>query len=111
MSVSENKKKFILTLTKDPNVERRGGGTGLSATEKALDCFTENQLNELFRDYLNELFYASNYYQYNGKQNVQKGKISQEGKKYLFTFTIESNKKLALSFKQMTERSQNRLEN
>lgn len=110
MSISEDRKKFILTLIKAPNVERRGGGTGLSATEKALDCFTENQLNELFRDYLNELFYASNYYQYNEKKNVQKGKISQKGNKYFFTFTIESNKQLVLSFKQMTERSLNKLE-
>ena len=110
MSISEDKKKFILTLIKAPNVERRGGGTGLSATEKALDCFTENQLNELFRDYLNELFYASNYYQYNEKKNVQKGKISQKGNEYFFTFTIESNKQLVLSFKQMTERSLNKLE-
>lgn len=111
MSVPEDKKKFILTLIKDQNVERRGGGTGLSATEKALDYFTEQQLNELFRDYLNELFYASNYYQYNGKKNVKKGKISQEGRRYLFTFTIESNKQLALSFKQMAKRGQYRLEN
>ena len=111
MSVSEDKKKFILTLIKDQNVERRGGGTGLSATEKALDCFTKNQLNELFRDYLNELFYASNYYQYNGKKSVKKGNISQKDGKYLFTLTIESDKRLALSFKQMAERGQYRLEN
>lgn len=125
MSISDDKKRFVFALTRDPNVERRGGGTGLSATEKALDCFTKEQLNELFRDYLNELFYASNYYQYNGRKNVQKGKISQEGKisqkrkksqkkkesKYLLTFMIESDKQLALSFKQMKERSQNRLEN
>lgn len=111
MSVSEDKKKFILTLIKDPNVERRGGGTGLSATEKALDCFTKNQLNELFRDYLNELFYASNYYQYNGKKSVKKGNISQKDGKYLFTLTIESDKRLALSFKQMANRGQYRLEN
>lgn len=111
MLVSEDKKKFILTLVKDPNVERRGGGTGLSATEKALDCFTENQLNELFRDYLSELFYASNYYQFNGKKNVQKGNLSQKGEKHLCTFTIESDKQLALSSMQMMERSQSRLEN
>ena len=111
MSVSECKKKFTISITKDPDAERRGGGMGLSAAEKALDCFTENQLSELFRDYLNELFYASNYYQYNGKKNVQKGKISQKGNKYLFTFTIENDKQLALSFKQITGRSQNRLEN
>ena len=111
MSVSEDKKKFILTLIKDPNVERRGGGTGLSATENALDCFTKNQLNELFRDYLNELFYASNYYQYNGKKSVKKGNISQKDGKYLFTLTIESDKRLALSFKQMANRGQYRLEN
>lgn len=43
----------------------------------------------------------------------KKGKKSQKQKesKYLLTFTIESDKQLALSFKQMKERSQNRLEN
>lgn len=111
MTVSENKKKFILTLIKDSNVERRGGGTGLSATEKALDCFTKDQLNELFQDYLSELFYASNYYLYNGKKSVKKGNISQKDGKYLFTLTIESDIRLALSFKQMANRGQYKLEN
>ena len=111
MSVLEDKKKFILTLIKDPNVERRGGGTGLSATEKALDCFTIKQLNELFRDYLNESFYASNYYQYNGKKSIKKGNISQKDGKDLITLTIESDKRLALSFKQMANRGQYKLEN
>ena len=111
MAVLENKKKFVFKLTKHANIERRGGGTRLSATEKALDCFSENQLNELFRDYLSELFYASNYFQYNGKKNVPKGTLSKEEKTQLCTFTIESDKQLALSYMQMIERSQNNFEN
>lgn len=110
LCVTEDREIFTMTLIKNTGVERRGGGIGLSATEKALDYYTDNQLNKLFKDYLTELFYASNFYEYNEEKNVDKGTSAKNGKTYSFTFTINSNKRLALSSKQVKERNQNTLE-
>lgn len=46
-----------------------------------------------------------------GKYHKKKKSQKKKESKYLLTFMIESDKQLALSFKQMKERSQNRLEN
>ena len=75
MSVTEDRKKFTLELKIDSGAERRGSGR-LSSAEKALDCYDSSQLEQLFRDYLSDLFYASNFYLYNGKENVSKGNFS-----------------------------------
>lgn len=111
LCVTEDRRMFTMTLVKDTNVERRGGGIRLSATEKALDYYTDEQLNKLFKDYLTELFYVSNFYQYNEVKNVDKGNYSKNGKTHTFIFTINSNKRLALSFNQVKARNQNTLEN
>ena len=110
MSVTEDRKKFTLELKKDCGAERRGGGTRLSSVEKALDCYEISQLEQLFRDYLSDLFYASNFYLYNGKENVRKGNFSKNGDIITYTFVIEHEKRLALSSKQMAERGRNILE-
>lgn len=110
MSVTEDRKKFTLELKKDCGAERRGGGTRLSSAEKALDCYERSQLEQLFRDYLSDLFYASNFYLYNGKENVRKGNFSKNGDIITYTFVIEHEKRLALSSKQMAERGRNILE-
>lgn len=110
MSVTEDRKKFTLELKKDCGAERRGGGTRLSSVEKALDCYERSQLEQLFRDYLSDLFYASNFYLYNGKENVRKGNFSKNGDIITYTFVIEHEKRLALSSKQMAERGRNILE-
>lgn len=111
LRVTEDRKMFTMTLVKDTKVERRGGGIRLSATEKALDYYTDEQLNKLFKDYLTELFYVSNFYQYNEEKNVDKGVSAKIGNTYSFTLTINSNKRLALSSNQVKERNQNTLEN
>lgn len=111
LRVTEDRKMFTMTLAKDTIVERRGGGIRLSATEKALDCYTVEQLNKLFKDYLTELFYVSNFYQYNEEKNVDKGISAKNGNTYSFSLTINSNKRLALSSNQVKERNQNTLEN
>lgn len=111
LRVTEDRKMFTMTLVKDTKVERRGGGIRLSATEKALDYYTDEQLNKLFKDYLTELFYVSNFYQYNEEKNVDKGDSAKNGNIYSFTLTINSNKRLALSSNQVKERNQNTLEN
>lgn len=111
LRVTEDRKMFTMTLVKDTKVERRGGGIRLSATEKALDYYTDEQLNKLFKDYLTELFYVSNFYQYNEEKNVDKGVSAKNGNTYSFTLTINSNKRLALSSNQVKERNQNTLEN
>lgn len=111
LRVTEDRKMFTMTLVKDTIVERRGGGIRLSATEKALDYYTGEQLNKLFKDYLTELFYVSNFYQYNEEKNVDKGVSAKNGSTYSFTLTINSNKRLALSSNQVKERNQNTLEN
>lgn len=110
MSVTEDRKEFTLELKKDCGAERRGGGTRLSSAEKALDCYERSQLEQLFRDYLSDLFYASNFYLYNGKENVRKGNFSENGDIITYTFVIEHEKRLALSSKQMAERGRNILE-
>mgnify|MGYP002766321309 FL=1 len=110
MSVTEDRKKFTLELKKDCGAERRGGGTRLSSVEKALDYYERSQLEQLFRDYLSDLFYASNFYLYNGKENVRKGNFSKNGDIITYTFVIEHEKRLALSSKQMAERGRNILE-
>lgn len=110
MSVTEDRKKFTLELKKDCGAERRGGGTRLSSVEKALDCYERSQLEQLFRDYLSDLFYASNFYLYNGKENVSKGNFSENGDIITYAFVIEHEKRLALSSKQMAERGRNILE-
>lgn len=109
MSVTEDRKKFTLELKKDSGAERRGSGR-LSSAEKALDCYDSSQLEQLFRDYLSDLFYASNFYLYNGKENVSKGNFSKNGDIITYTFVIEHEKRLALSSKQMAERGRNILE-
>lgn len=109
MSVTEDRKKFMLELKKDSGAERRGSGR-LSSAEKALDCHDSSQLEQLFRDYLSDLFYASNFYLYNGKENVSKGNFSRNGDIITYTFVIEHEKRLALSSKQMAERGRNILE-
>lgn len=109
MSVTEDRKKFTLELKKDSGAERRGSGR-LSSAEKALDCYDSSQLEQLFRDYLSDLFYASNFYLYNGKENVSKGNFSENGDIITYTFVIEHEKQLALSSKQMAERGRNILE-
>lgn len=109
MSVTEDRKKFTLELKKDSGAERRGSGR-LSSAEKALDCYDSSQLEQLFRDYLSDLFYASNFYLYNGKENVSKGNFSENGDIITYTFVIEHEKRLALSSKQIAERSWNILE-
>lgn len=111
LCVTEDRRMFTMTLVKNTKVERRGGGIRLSATEKALDYYTDEQLNKLFKDYLTELFYVSNFYQYNEVKNVDKGNYSTNGKTHTFIFTINSNKRLALSFNQVKARNQNTLEN
>ena len=110
MSVTEDRKKITLELKKDCGAERRGGGTRLSSAEKALDCYDSSQLEQLFRDYLSDLFYASNFYLYNGKENVSKGNFSKNGDIITYTFVNEHEKRLALSSKQMAERGRNILE-
>lgn len=109
MSVTDDRKKFTLELKIDSGVERRGSGR-LSSVEKALDCYDRSQLEQLFRDYLSDLFYASNFYLYNGKENVSKGNFSENGDIITYTFVIEHEKRLALSSKQMAERGRNILE-
>lgn len=109
MSVTEDRKKFTLELKIDSGAERRGSGR-LSSAEKALDCYDSSQLEQLFRDYLSDLFYASNFYLYNGKENVSKGNFSKNGDIISYTFVIEHEKRLALSSKQMAERGRNILE-
>ena len=109
MSVTEDRKKFTLELKIDSGAERRGSGR-LSSVEKALDCYDSSQLEQLFRDYLSDLFYASNFYLYNGKENVSKGNFSENGDIITYTFVIEHEKRLALSSKQMAERGRNILE-
>lgn len=109
MSVTDDRKKFTLELKIDSGAERRGSGR-LSSVEKALDCYDSSQLEQLFRDYLSDLFYASNFYLYNGKENVSKGNFSENGDIITYTFVIEHEKRLALSSKQMAERGRNILE-
>lgn len=109
MSVTEDRKKFTLELKIDSGAERRGSGR-LSSAEKALDCYDSSQLEQLFRDYLSDLFYASNFYLYNGKENVSKGNFFKNGDIITYTFVIEHEKRLALSSKQMAERGRNILE-
>lgn len=109
MSVTEDRKKFTLELKKDSGAERRGSGR-LSSAEKALDCYDSSQLEQLFRDYLSDLFYASNFYLYNGKENVSKGNFFENGGIITYTFVIEHEKRLALSSRQIAERSWNILE-
>lgn len=111
LCVTEDRRMFTMTLVKNTKVERRGGGIRLSATEKALDYYTDEQLNKLFKDYLTDLFYVSNFYQYNEVKNVDKGNYSTNGKTHIFIFTINSNKRLVLSFNQVKARNQNTLEN
>lgn len=106
MSVTEDRRKFTLVLKKDSGAERRGSGR-LSSAEKALDYYDSSQLEQLFRDYLSDLFYASNFYLYNGKENVSKGNFSENGDIITYTFVIEHEKRLALSSKQMAERGWN----
>lgn len=102
MGVTENKKHFNFELTKNTK-NRRGGGKRLSATEKALDCFNDEQLEELFRDFLSELFNASNFYRYNNKLNVNKGVYTLDGDNKLFLFTIQSQNEIILSLNQATD--------
>lgn len=102
----DNKKSFALTFHKIKNRSRQGGGARISAVERAFDLFDENTIKHLFRDYLLELFFASNYYLYNDSQcdTVRFSDENNDSNEFNCKFVITNSKKVALTFIQMKKR-------
>ena len=103
MRRSTDLKEFDFIIEKK-EIDRRGGGKRLTTTEKALDCFKDEQLPELFRDFLSELFFTSNFYLYNGECSVKKGTSERNGNIFTCRFTIESERPIVLSRQCMKKR-------
>lgn len=98
MRRSTDSKEFDFVIEKK-EINRRGGGERLTATEKALDRFTEEQLLGLFRDFLSELFFTSNFNTYNGDADIVKGPIERTENTFTSRFTIKSKQPIVLSKK------------
>ena len=105
MAKGDDRKTFAMQIKKKQNVERRGGGSRIDATEKALDCFEEARLKEMFRDYLVEIFFVSNFNQFNPEYDSVSiiGERS-GGDLYECSFQIERNKTLVLTQIQKEQR-------
>lgn len=100
-----DKKSFVLGFNQNKKVSRRGGGARISPDECALDRLDENQILELFKDFMHELFIESNFSLYNeGIIIKQLGSSVSNGNEYSFKIQAENQKELALSFQQMATR-------
>lgn len=110
LSTSSGGKKFLAEIHKNKAINRRGRGRK-SATERALDCFSEELLEKLFRDFLTELFCISNFFRYNeGLKNIAKGNVKSNTNEYVCKYFISYTQRLALSEKQMKSRENNQQE-
>lgn len=103
MRRSTDSKEFDFVIEKK-EINRRGGGERLTATEKALDRFTEEQLLGLFRDFLSELFFTSNFNNYNEDADIVKGPIERTENTFTCRFTIKSKQPIVLSAQCMKKR-------
>ena len=100
-----DKQSFILVLKKDKDVVRRGGGLRVSPDEKALDYLGEEQILNMFKDFLSELFIVSNFDLYNeGAEVRQLGATTNNDHEFKFTLRVSNTKPLVLSYIQKTYR-------
>lgn len=98
---AENKQTFILELKKNKTVSRRGGGARISPDECALDCLNDNQLLEMFKDFMHELFVESNFGLYNEGITIRQiGSTINNGNEFSFKIQAENEKRLVLSYLQ-----------
>lgn len=102
---SSDNQTFMLELTKDKQIDRRGAGKRVSPDENALDCFTAKQLVDMFKDFVNELFVTSNFDKYNeGVEIQQVGPFKDTDKITNFKIKASNDKQLALSYIQANKR-------
>ena len=101
---SSDNQTFLLELTNDKQVDRRGAGKRVSPDEYALDCFTAKQLVDMFKDFLNELFVTSNFEKYNEGVEIQQVSTFDADNITNFKIKASNNKPLALSYIQANKR-------
>lgn len=99
-----DKQSFTLELLNNKEVERRGTKR-VSPDEKALDCLTDDQVVNMFKDFLYELFIFSNFEQYNDGAEIKAiGATVSNDKELKFGWRVSNNKRLALSHIQKENR-------
>lgn len=95
---------FTFEVQKNRGLDRRGGGIRVSPVEYALDCLTDDQLEDLFKDYLCELFIFSNFELYNkGTEIKLEDKVSDD-KALQLKWCVSNTKRLVLSNIQKSNR-------
>lgn len=100
-----DKQSFTLELQQKKDVDRRGGGIRVSPEENALDCLTDIQIIEMFKDFLYELFIFSNFEQYNDGAEIKAiGNPISNDKELKFGWRVSNNKRLVLSHIQKDKR-------
>lgn len=99
-----DKQSFTLELQNNKDVERRGI-IRVSPDEKALDCLSDDQVINMFKDFLNELFIFSNFEQYNEGAEIKAiGTPVKNDKELRFGLRVTNTKRLVLSHIQMENR-------
>lgn len=99
-----DKLSFTLELQKNKEVERRGI-IRVSPVEKALDCLSDDQVVNMFKDFLYELFIISNFEQYNEGAEIKAiGNPLSNDKELKFGLRVSNTKRLALSHLQKENR-------
>lgn len=92
-----DKLSFTLELQKNKEVDRRGI-VRVSPDEKALDCLSDEQVINMFKDYLSELFLFSNFEQYNNGAEIKAiGTPISNNKELKFGWRVSNTKRLTLS--------------
>lgn len=69
MTIDDSHTRFDVEITKRKTVQRRGGGIRKGSAERALDLLEEDMLCDLFREFYTELFFFSNFGEYNAESN------------------------------------------
>ena len=69
MTIDDSHTRFDVEITKRKTVQRRGGGIRKGSAERALDLLEEDMLCDLFREFYTELFFFSNFGEYNTESN------------------------------------------
>lgn len=99
-----NKLSFTLELQENKDVDRRGN-IRVSPVEKALDCLSDEQVINMFKDFLYELFIISNFEQYNEGAEIKPiGSPVSNDKELKFGWRVLNTKRLALSYIQKEDR-------
>lgn len=97
LDTNKQRTVFMFSIIKDESVTGQGGGYRTTAAEKAMNKLKVNSLHSLFKDFLNETCFVSNFYLYNGDSHKENVRSIQNGKINTYEYKIDMGKRLILS--------------